>query len=759
MGTTDARGPTPGRSAVVLALRHYGRELRRLRLLALPALLLPAVGNIGIRYIAPLLIAKLAGQAAGDGGLTLAAALPYVLGFGATLLAAEGVWRVGQHCLNRVDALGMEHLYVSGMDELLAKDAAFFHDNFAGSLTKRVLSFGKRFEDFVDTVTYRIVGSLVPLVFGAVVLWGYAPMLVVGLLVMMALTVVIATPVIRRRQRLVNDREAAIARVSGHVADSLMNMETIRAFAAERREADEHRSRVADSRRLTLRSWDYGNLRVDTLIAPMSVLTNVLGLLVAIAFGGPGRGVEEVVVAFTYYSNATQIMFEFNQIYRRLESSMTEAAQFTELLLDPPTVLDPADPEPLAPADTGIRFEGVTFAHAGAEPIFRGLDLEVPAGARIGLVGRSGGGKTTLTRLLLRMSGPRRRTHPDRRPGHQPAAPDRSALTDRLRPPGTRHVPPQPAGQHRLRPARRHRRRGVRGGRGRARHRVRRATPRRFPHVGGGARRQTLRRPAPARRPGPRDPARRADPAARRGDQRAGLGERTPRPGRPVAAVDVRPGGRPPAEHGRRHGPARRPRPTAVSSNRAATPNCSRGRCVPQLGQHQSLGLLGEAVPAFDVGVVVAGRRVGARARQRQVDAVLLHAGPLEVVGGLFDGDLVLVGGHVRLQRQAEVLGQAVGGDLLGPVAPVHDRPAVGRVGRGVGGGRGGAGAEQEGGGGEGHRGGGPLEVRHGEVSLSEWADHAKWEEALLFFRAEIRSVMLQSPYGPFFAKYWEVPP
>ncbi|MER5713846.1 ABC transporter ATP-binding protein [Streptomyces sp. NPDC002132] len=404
MATTDTPGTTPARSAVVLALRRYCGELLRLRRLALPALLLPSVGNIGIRYIAPLLIAKLAGQAADEGGLTLASALPYVLGFGATLLLAEAVWRVGQHCLNRVDALGMEHLYVSGMDELLAQDAAFFHDNFAGSLTKRVLSFGKRFEDFVDTVTYRIVGSLVPLVFGAVVLWSYEPMLVVGLFVMIALTVVAATPLVRRRQRLVSQREAALARVSGHVADSLMNMETIRAFAAERREAEEHRSRVADSRRLTLRSWDYGNLRVDVLIAPMSVLTNVLGLLVAIAFGGPGQGVEEVVVAFTYYSNATQIMFEFNQIYRRLESSMTEAAQFTELLLDPPTVLDPAEPEPLAPRDEGVRFEAVTFAHAGAKPIFRKLDLDVPAGARIGLVGRSGGGKTTLTRLLLRMS-------------------------------------------------------------------------------------------------------------------------------------------------------------------------------------------------------------------------------------------------------------------------------------------------------------------------------------------------------------------
>ncbi|WP_345961673.1 ABC transporter ATP-binding protein [Streptomyces sp. BRB040] len=404
MGTTDTRGPAPGRSAVVLALRHYLRELLRLRRLALPALLLPAVGNIGIRYVAPLLIAKLAGQAADGDGLALGPALPYVLGFGVTLLLAEAVWRVGQHCLNRVDALGMEHLYVRGMDELLAKDAAFFHDNFAGSLTKRVLSFGKRFEDFVDTVTYRIVGSVVPLLFGAVVLWTYEPMLVVGLFLMIALTVVAATPLIRRRQRLVNDREAAIARVSGHVADSLMNMETVRAFAAERREGGEHRSRVAESRRLTLKSWDYGNLRVDTLIAPMSVLTNVLGLVVALALGGPGQGVEEVVVAFTYYSNATQIMFEFNQIYRRLESSMTEAAQFTELLLDPPTVLDADEPEPLAPRDGGVRFEAVTFAHAGAEPIFRELDLDVPAGARIGLVGRSGGGKTTLTRLLLRMS-------------------------------------------------------------------------------------------------------------------------------------------------------------------------------------------------------------------------------------------------------------------------------------------------------------------------------------------------------------------
>ncbi|GGN44246.1 ABC transporter ATP-binding protein [Streptomyces fuscichromogenes] len=388
----------------MLALRYYGRELARLKWLTLPGTLLPALGNIGINYVAPLVVAKLVGRIADGHGLGFGTALPYVLGFGGVLLLAEVLWRIGLHCLNRLDALGIERLYVIGMDELFAKDAAFFHDNFAGSLTKRVLSFATRFEEFADTLTFNIVGSFVPLAFGSVVLWRYEPLLVVGLLTMIAITGVCVVPLIRRRQRLVAQREEAIARVSGHVADSLMNMDTVRAFAAEEREAAEHRSRVAESRRRQLRSWDYGNLRIDTFVAPMSVATNALGLLLAVALAGGGHGVEAVVVAFTYYSNATRIMFEFNQIYRRMESSMTEAAQFTEVLLDPPTVVDPEVPEPLAPQTAGVRFEKVSFTHAGAKPLFEGLELDVPGGSKFGFVGRSGGGKTTLTRLLLRMT-------------------------------------------------------------------------------------------------------------------------------------------------------------------------------------------------------------------------------------------------------------------------------------------------------------------------------------------------------------------
>jgi ATP-binding cassette, subfamily B, bacterial len=388
---------------VLLALRYYGRQMARLWRFTVPGMLLPALGNTCIYYVAPLIVAQLVGRFASHGLTGIGAAMPYVLGFAGVLLFAEIVWRIGLHGVIRLEGHGIENLYVIGMDELLAKDAAFFHENFAGSLTKRVLSFASRFEDFTDNLVFNIVSSLVPLAFASVVLWRYDPLLVAGLIGLIAITGAGIAPLIRRRQKLVDQREEAIARVSGHVADSLMNMDTIRAFAAEEREAAEHRSRVADQRRKTLRSWDYENLRIDTLVTPMSVLTNAIGLLLAISLGAGQHGIEAIVVAFTYYSNATRIMFEFNQIYRQMESSLTEAAQFTELLLTPPTVVDPIAPEPLRRKASDVRFERVMFGHAGGLPLFTGLDLTVPSGTKLGLVGRSGGGKSTLTRLLLRM--------------------------------------------------------------------------------------------------------------------------------------------------------------------------------------------------------------------------------------------------------------------------------------------------------------------------------------------------------------------
>jgi len=393
-------------AALRLATRIYGRELARHKLLTGSALLLPAMGNIALSYLPPLAVAALVDELATGGAFTTATVAPLVLGFFASLLAGQAFWRAGIHCLNRADARGIENLYVDGMDALLAKDASFFHENFSGSLTKRVLSFASQYEDFVDTLAFQIVAQVLPLTFASVVLWRYDPWLVVVLVGMIVVTAVVVVPLIRRRQVLVDAREASWTRLSGHVADTLTNMDAVRAYASELREAAEHRRRVAEHKRLTLRAWDYNNLRIDTVVAPMSVLTNaaglVLALLVALREGGPGVGA--VVVTVAYFTQTTRILFEFNQTYRHLERSLTEAAQFAELLLDDPTVVDDPDPEPVAGGPAGVAFERVRFTHAGKdEPLFDGLDLMIAPGERVGLVGRSGGGKTTIVRLLLRL--------------------------------------------------------------------------------------------------------------------------------------------------------------------------------------------------------------------------------------------------------------------------------------------------------------------------------------------------------------------
>ena len=229
--------------ALRLVLRRYYAQVCRWKVYAVPALLLPAVGDVLTIYAPPLVVARLLAAFAQREEITFSEFIPYLAAFAGLWIAGQIVWRLAVAMIIRAEIRGLEALYVEAMDELLAKDVAFFHNNYAGSLTKRALGFARRFEDVFDVAAFQISASFLPLAFAGVVLWSYSPWLILVLAAMLAATCAMIIPLIRRRRDLVDVREAASNVVAGHLADSIANAETVRAFA---READEGRLHAAN---------------------------------------------------------------------------------------------------------------------------------------------------------------------------------------------------------------------------------------------------------------------------------------------------------------------------------------------------------------------------------------------------------------------------------------------------------------------------------------------------------------------------------
>ena len=236
-------------------------------------------------------------------------------------------------------------------------------------------------------------------------------------------------------------------------------------------------------------------------------------------------------------------MQEISQFFNTFQSAAAALEKIAGVLAERAGHPDPADPVELSERSSGdIGFRDVRFAYVPDRPVLPDLDLRIPAGQTVALVGTTGAGKTTIAKLIARFYDPTSGA----------VTLDGVDLRDLAQSDLRRHVvmvtqenfmfDGHRRRQHPVRPARRDRRRGPRGRRGRRRGPVHRRAARRLRHRRRQARRPAVGRPAAADRVRagvPRRPCgahpRRGDVVARhpqRADGAAGAGDRAGRPHR-----------------------------------------------------------------------------------------------------------------------------------------------------------------------------------------------------------------------------------
>ncbi len=392
--------------AVAQVLRDYRKQYAQHPFATAGAFLLPAIGTILVFYIPPLIIGKLVDLFIVH-GIDLAAAWPYIGWFGGLWLIGEGLWRYGMYLLVAIETKAMDNIYNLSFERLADRDYDFYANNFVGTLTKKAVAFARSFETFSDTMVFNITTNIFPLVFVFVVLSRYSIWLSAILFGSFIVMIAISIPIIRRRSKLVAARHEAGSNLVGRLSDAISNILAVKSFAKEKQERLVFKRFVNDFTSKFKKAADYHVLRFDLAVSPVYVAANVVGLAAAIFFAHtlslqPGT----IVIVFAYYSQATRIFWEINHTYRNIESSISEAAEFTQLTLEPAKIQDVANARRLRVTKGGIVFADAYFGYGGSDSpkdaFIENFQLTIKPGEKVGLVGPSGGGKTTITKLLLR---------------------------------------------------------------------------------------------------------------------------------------------------------------------------------------------------------------------------------------------------------------------------------------------------------------------------------------------------------------------
>jgi ATP-binding cassette subfamily B protein len=278
-------------------------------------------------------------------------------------------------------------------------------NSFAGSTVRKVTRGMWALDLYNDTILMALLPSLMVLL-GSMVLLGLhwtslGLVIAIGALTYVSMTVALSTLYIAPAARVSN---AWDTRVGGTLADALTCNAVVKSFGAETREDGRLHRVVNRWRRRVNRSWlRYNATNAVQLLVLLCLRGSVIGGSVLLWIAGKASPGDVTYVLTSYYIIHAYLR-DVGMHVNNLQRSVNDMEELVEIHGQPIGIADAPDAKSIRIEGGRIQFEGVTFLYGGHRaPLYDRLTVDIRAGERVGLVGRSGSGKTTFVKLVQRL--------------------------------------------------------------------------------------------------------------------------------------------------------------------------------------------------------------------------------------------------------------------------------------------------------------------------------------------------------------------